>query len=78
MVDGQDDQCEGAPGVTVAEKFSADPAVLGVIGPMCSGSIVPAEDIYANNHVIMITPSGTAVVIHRQRIRKRLPHCCQR
>jgi len=63
VAEGQDDQCEGAPGVTVAEKFSADPAVLGVIGPMCSGSIVPAEDIYAANHVVMITPSGTAVVV---------------
>ena len=61
--DGQDDACEGAAGVTVAEQFSADPNILGVIGPMCSGSIVPAEDIYAANHVVMITPSGTAVVV---------------
>ena len=60
---GQDDNCEGAAGVTVAESFSADPSVLGVIGPMCSGSIVPAEDIYNAHHVIMITPSGTAVKI---------------
>ena len=58
---GGDDQCEGAPGVTVAEQFSADPSILGVVGPMCSGSIVPARDIYAKNHVLMITPSGTAV-----------------
>ena len=55
--------CEGAAGVTVAEQFSADPNVLGVIGPMCSGSVVPAEDIYAANHVIMITPSSTAVAV---------------
>ena len=64
--DGQDDACEGAAGVTVAEKFSADPNLIGVIGPMCSGSIVPAEDIYAANHVVMITPSGTAVAITAQ------------
>jgi branched-chain amino acid transport system substrate-binding protein len=63
VAEGQDDQCEGAPGVTVAEQFSADPYVLGVIGPMCSGSIIPAEDIYAANHVVMITPSGTAVAV---------------
>ena len=60
---GGDDQCEGAPGVTVAEQFSADPAILGVVGPMCSGSIVPAEDIYGKNHILMITPSGTAVIV---------------
>jgi len=61
--DAQDDACEGAAGVTVAEQFSADPNILGVVGPMCSGSIVPAEDIYAANHVVMITPSGTAVAV---------------
>ncbi len=64
--EGQDDNCEGAAGVTVAEQFSADPNIIGVIGPMCSGSIVPAEDIYAANHVIMITPSGTAVAVTAQ------------
>lgn len=64
--DPQDDACEGAAGVTVAEKFSADPAVLGVVGPMCSGSAVPAEDIYAANNVIMITPSSTAIAVTAQ------------
>ncbi|MBN1429477.1 MAG: branched-chain amino acid ABC transporter substrate-binding protein [Anaerolineae bacterium] len=61
--EGADDGCEGAPGVTVAEQFSADPAILGVVGPMCSGSVVPASEIYDKNHVIMITPSSTAVVV---------------
>jgi branched-chain amino acid transport system substrate-binding protein len=61
--DGQDDACEGAAGVTVAEKFSADPTVIGVIGPMCSGTAVPAADIYAANNVIMITPSSTAIAV---------------
>ena len=63
VVEGGDDLCEGAPGVTVAEQFSADPYVLGVVGPMCSGSAVPAAKIYSKNHVIMITPSVTAVVV---------------
>jgi branched-chain amino acid transport system substrate-binding protein len=64
--EGQDDACDGAAGVTVAEKFSADPSLLGVVGPMCSGSAVPAEDIYSANHVIMITPSSTAVIVTAQ------------
>ncbi len=63
QVVGGDDGCEGAPAVTVAEQFSADPSVLGVIGPMCSGSVFPASDIYDTNHVLMITPSSTAVII---------------
>ncbi len=56
IVEGGDDGCEGAPAVTVAEQFAADPDVLGVIGPMCSGSVFPASAIYAEHNVIMITP----------------------
>ncbi len=63
IVEGGDDGCEGAAGVTVAEQFAADPQVLAVIGPMCSGSAYPASDIYAEKHVIMLLPSVTAVVI---------------
>jgi len=58
-----DDGCEGAPGVTVAEQFSADPDLLAVVGPMCTPSTIPASDIYNENHVIMITPSATAIIV---------------
>ena len=61
--EGGDDGCEGAPAVTVAEKFAADPDVMAVIGPMCSGSVVPASDIYAEHNIVMVTPSSTAVVV---------------
>jgi branched-chain amino acid transport system substrate-binding protein len=61
--DGGDDGCEGAPAVTVAEQFAADPDVLAVIGPMCSGSVVPASDIYADHNIVMLTPSSTAVIV---------------
>jgi branched-chain amino acid transport system substrate-binding protein len=61
--EGGDDACEGAPGVTVAERFSANPAILGVVGPMCSGAAVPASPIYAEHNVVMVTPSCTAVVV---------------
>jgi branched-chain amino acid transport system substrate-binding protein len=62
-VEGGDDQCEGAPGVTVAEQFSSNPYLLGVVGPMCSGTVVPAMDVYGENHVLMITPSSTAIPV---------------
>lgn len=62
-VEGGDDGCEGAPAVTVAEQFSGDPSVLGVVGPMCSDSVFVASDIYADHNVLMITPSSTAVII---------------
>ncbi|MCX6069674.1 MAG: branched-chain amino acid ABC transporter substrate-binding protein [Chloroflexi bacterium] len=61
--EGGDDACEGAPGVTVAELFSANPAILGVVGPMCSGSAVPASAIYGEHKVVMVTPSSTAVQV---------------
>ena len=66
VVEGSDDLCEGAPGVTVAEQFSANPYLLGVVGPMCSGSVVPASAIYGQNSVLMITPSSTAVKVTAQ------------
>jgi branched-chain amino acid transport system substrate-binding protein len=66
VVEGGDDGCEGAPGVTVAEKFAADPTVLGVVGPMCSGTVVAAEKIYGDHNMVMITPSSTAVIVTAQ------------
>jgi len=62
-VEGGDDQCEGAPGVTVAEQFAANPYLVGVVGPMCSGTAIPAMDIYGEHNVIMITPSSTAIPV---------------
>lgn len=63
VAEGGDDACEGAPAVTVAERFAADPTLLAVVGPMCSGGVVPASDIYAENNIVMITPSSTAVIV---------------
>jgi branched-chain amino acid transport system substrate-binding protein len=30
---------------------------------MCSGTVVPAMDVYGENHVLMITPSSTAIPV---------------
>ncbi|MCJ7623321.1 MAG: branched-chain amino acid ABC transporter substrate-binding protein [Anaerolineaceae bacterium] len=62
-VEGGDDQCDGPAGVTVAELFAADPTVIGVIGPMCSDSVVPASKIYSEHNMVMISPSSTAVIV---------------
>lgn len=63
VAEGGDDACEGAPAVTVAERFAADPTLLAVVGPMCSGGVVPASDIYSEHHIVMISPSSTAVIV---------------
>jgi len=64
--EGGDDGCEGAPGVTVAERFAAEANVLAVVGPMCSGSAVPASEIYAEHNIVWVTPSVTAVIVTAQ------------
>lgn len=63
VAEAGDDGCEGAPGVTVAEQFSANPNLLGVVGPMCTPSTVPASDIYDEHNVVLITPSSTAIIV---------------
>jgi len=57
----EDDQCEGAPSVAIAEKFCNDPLVAGVIGYMCSGGSIPASDIHNKYKLVMISPSSTSL-----------------
>ncbi|MBI4776925.1 MAG: branched-chain amino acid ABC transporter substrate-binding protein [Deltaproteobacteria bacterium] len=57
----EDDQCEGAPSVAIAEKFCNDPLVAGVVGYMCSGGSIPASDIHNKYKLVMISPSSTSL-----------------
>lgn len=54
-----DDACEPKQAVAVANKIVSQ-GIKYVIGHVCSGSTIPASDIYENEGVIMITPSATA------------------
>ena len=54
-----DDSCEPKQAVAVANKIVSD-GIKYVIGHVCSGSTIPAADIYENEGVLMITPSATA------------------
>jgi len=56
----EDDQCEGSPAMAIAEKFSADPQFVGLIGHMCSGSSIPASKTFEKHGLSMISPSSTA------------------
>ncbi len=56
----EDDQCEGSPAMAIAEKFSADPNFVGIIGHMCSGSSIPASKTFEKHGFSMISPSSTA------------------
>jgi branched-chain amino acid transport system substrate-binding protein len=57
----EDDGCEGAPSVAIAEKFCNDPLVVGVVGYMCSGGSIPASDVHNKYKVVMISPSSTSL-----------------
>jgi branched-chain amino acid transport system substrate-binding protein len=54
-----DDSCEPKQAVAVANKIVSQ-GIKYVVGHVCSGSTIPAADIYENEGVVMITPSATA------------------
>lgn len=54
-----DDACEPKQAVAVANKIVSQ-GIKFVIGHVCSGSSIPAADIYENEGIVMITPSATA------------------
>ena len=53
-----DDVSDAKQGVSVANKFVAD-GVKYVIGHFNSGVTIPASEVYAENGVLVITPSAT-------------------
>ncbi len=53
-----DDVSDPKQGVSVANKFAGD-GVTVVIGPFNSGVTIPASEIYAENGILLITPSAT-------------------
>lgn len=55
----EDDGCNGQGSQAVANKFVADPTIVAIIGPMCSGGAVPASDIYNTAHISMVSSSAT-------------------
>lgn len=63
ILDPQDSQCNAEGGVAVATRFTSDPQVIAVIGPMCSSGCFPAAPIYdaAGYSTISPTCSNTAL-----------------
>ncbi len=66
QLDIQDSQCSAEGGVAVANRFSSDPSVVGVIGPMCSSACLPASYIYDAAGYSTISPSCTAASLSRR------------
>jgi branched-chain amino acid transport system substrate-binding protein len=54
-----DDQGDPKTGVTVANTFASDPALLGVMGHLNSGVSIPASKVYSDKKIVMISPAST-------------------
>lgn len=64
-----DDACEPKQAVAVANKIVSQ-NIRFVIGHVCSGSTIPASDIYENEGIVMVTPSATAPQLTENKKRK--------
>ncbi len=53
-----DDACDPRQAVAVANQFAAD-GVVFVAGHFCSGSSIPASEVYAEEGIIQISPAST-------------------
>jgi branched-chain amino acid transport system substrate-binding protein len=53
-----DDACDPKQAVAVANQLASTPPAV-VIGHYCSGSSIPASDVYADEGILMITPGST-------------------
>jgi branched-chain amino acid transport system substrate-binding protein len=53
-----DDACDPKQAVAVANQLASNPPAV-VIGHFCSGSSIPASDVYADEGILMISPGST-------------------
>lgn len=61
----KDDACDPKQAVAVANQLSGQ-KILAVVGHMCSGSAIPASKVYAEENIIMISPSATSPQLTEQ------------
>ncbi|RJF73168.1 branched-chain amino acid ABC transporter substrate-binding protein [Deinococcus cavernae] len=54
-----DDQADPATGTAAARRAGADKAVLGVVGTLNSGVVIPASAAMAPSHLTFVSPANT-------------------
>jgi len=57
---GADSRCSGEGGTTAALQVAADPQIVGIIGPSCSGAATTAAKVVSEAGLVMISGSSTA------------------
>jgi branched-chain amino acid transport system substrate-binding protein len=55
-----DSKCSGEGGTTAALKIAADPQIIGIVGPSCSGAAATAIKVVSEAGLVMISGSSTA------------------
>ena len=56
----KDDQCSSEGGTSAAQQL-IDAGVVGVVGPVCSSSVIASQPLYEEAGISTISPSSTAV-----------------
>lgn len=59
VIDVQDSQCNAEGGQAIANRFTSDQSIVGVVGHMCSSSCIAAAPIYDSAGYTTISPSCT-------------------
>jgi branched-chain amino acid transport system substrate-binding protein len=57
----EDSQCSREGGTTAALKIAADPQIVGIVGPTCSGAAASAMVIVADAGLVMISGSSSSL-----------------
>jgi branched-chain amino acid transport system substrate-binding protein len=55
-----DSQCSGEGGTTAALKVAADPQMVGIVGPTCSGAAASAMKVVSEAGLVMISASSSS------------------
>jgi branched-chain amino acid transport system substrate-binding protein len=55
-----DSRCSSEGGTTAALKIAADPQIVGIVGPTCSGEAAAAMEIVSKAGLVMISGSSSA------------------
>lgn len=61
----RDDACDPKQSVAIANELGGE-KIAGVIGPMCSGSAIPASKVYNEEGIITISASATSPLLTDQ------------
>jgi len=59
LVPGDDGCTDASAASAVANRFSSDEKIVGVIGTTCSSGMLASMPIYNKSHYVMISPSAT-------------------